>query len=75
MEDKELLEELEAVQKWLEVQDEPNYDSEVGFDHDYTWIINPFYEETGRFKVNPFSYYGEDNIRLFLDRARKAGVI
>lgn len=29
------------------------------FKFEGTWITNPNYDETGRFKVNPVEYYGE----------------
>lgn len=29
-----------------------------GFEHDGMWITNPYYDETGRFRVDPLKYYG-----------------
>jgi len=29
-----------------------------GFEHNGVWITDPFYDETGRFEVNPVEYYG-----------------
>jgi len=30
-----------------------------GFEHNGVWITDPFYDETGRFEVNPEEYYGD----------------
>ncbi len=31
----------------------------LNFDFEGVWITNPYYDETGRFEVNPEEYYGE----------------
>lgn len=38
----------------------------LGFRHNDTWIVNPFFDETLRFDVEPLSYYGVDNVRQFV---------
>lgn len=40
---------------------------EFGFAHCGQWILNPFYDETLRFEVEPLSYYGAENVRRFVD--------
>ena len=37
------------------------------FEYNGTQIANPFMDETGRFEVNPFEYYGVESIRKFID--------
>ena len=37
------------------------------FEYNGTTIVNPFMDETGRFEVNPFEYYGVESIRKFID--------
>jgi len=48
-----------------------SYDSldqfKLGFDFNGFFIINPYYDETMRFEVNPIEYYGitEEQTKLF----------
>lgn len=48
------------------------YDPEnpIGFEFKGTWIVNPFYDETMRFEVDPVEYYGADNIKAYLDQLK-----
>lgn len=59
---------LDEARKIADEQfDTGNYDSAIGFCHDDMWIINPWYEESGRFEVkDPFEYYGEDKVVEFI---------
>ena len=34
----------------------------LNFEHEGVWITNRFYDETGRFEVEPLEYYGETYI-------------
>ncbi len=34
-----------------------------GFEFEGMWIVNPFWDETGRFSVGP-DYYGEEGLKL-----------
>lgn len=42
---------------------------DIGFEFGGQWIQNPFYDETHRFEIlNPYEYYGAENIEHFVDR-------
>jgi len=34
----------------------------IEFEYEGVWITNPYYDETGRFEVNPVEYYKESYI-------------
>jgi len=36
----------------------------IEFEYEGVWITNPYYDETGRFEVNPEEYYGETYLKL-----------
>lgn len=38
----------------------------IEFDYNGTFITDPYYDETGRFSVNPENYYGVDYKRAFI---------
>ncbi|OHW61256.1 hypothetical protein EUAN_23800 [Andreesenia angusta] len=41
------------------------------FDYEDEFMVgNPFYEESERFRVNPFEYYGVENIRILINSER-----
>ena len=42
-------------------------EEKIGFDFEGVWIENPLLDETARFDVNPFEYYGMDNINSLLE--------
>lgn len=66
-----LFENLEAVQAWLDGNGMAPSEDLPGFDHNGTWITNPFYEETGRFSVEPLSYYGIQKVTEYISLAKK----
>ena len=38
----------------------------IEFDYNGTFITDPYYDETGRFPVNPETYYGDEYKRAFI---------
>lgn len=63
---------LEAVKKFAA---ENPVESEVGFDFEYTWIVNPWLDETGRVPFTDsqaVAYYGVDNVMNFIKKAMQA---
>ena len=66
-----LYENLEIVQAWLDHNGMASPEELPGFNHNGTWITNPFYEETGRFLVEPLSYYGVKEVTEYISEAKK----
>lgn len=64
----DLAERAEAVQEWLLDFGEDIPDG-LGFEHEGMWINNPFYDESLRFDVEPFIYYGVENMTAYLEKA------
>lgn len=56
---------LKEIEKYNQDREEENK-IKVKY-KDYS-IENPFYDETGRRKVNPYEYYGEDIVYRFIDK-------
>lgn len=49
-------------------------ESEIGFDYEGTWVVNPWYDITGRFYLNDeemVAEYGLTNILAFIDMVEK----
>lgn len=70
--DTQLYEDMKVSKAWLETAPQDDKPSSIGFEHNGTWITNPFYDETLRFKVEPFSYYGMNNVLDFVCQLRNA---
>lgn len=54
-----------------------NYDTEIGFEFNGMWIINPWIDESGRFELNDeeaINTYGKDNIEEFIELANKSSL-
>ena len=63
---------LEAVKKFA--ANNP-LDSEVGFEFEYTWIVDPWMDETGRIPFTDkqaVAYYGIENMMSFIKEAMRA---
>lgn len=43
----------------------------IGFEFKGFQIINPFFDETNRFEVEPISYYGEENMTGFIEQVKQ----
>lgn len=43
---------------------------ELGFEFKGMYIKDPFYDESMRFEVDPFVYYGADNMNSYLEKAK-----
>lgn len=79
--DTQLYEDFNAVRDWInKMEDKVPLDvlsdmsfipRECGFLHNGQWILNPFYDETLRFGVEPFSYYGKENVRGYVQRMKQ----
>lgn len=54
---------MEKMKIFAEQNDNEN--SNVGFEYDGVFIVNPFMDETGRKEVDPVEYYGEELLRLY----------
>lgn len=64
----DLVERLDEVKVWFDGIGE-NVPEGLGFEHSGTWINNPFYDESLRFNVEPFAYYGVENMTTYLQQA------
>ena len=63
---------LEAVKKFA--ANNP-LDSEVGFEFEYAWIVDPWMDETGRIPFTDsqaVAYYGIENMMDFIKKAMQA---
>lgn len=76
-----LYEDFKVVRDWVDkkegevpldvLSDMSFIPKECGFKHNGHWIVNPFYDETLRFGVEPFSYYGKENVRGYVQRMKQ----
>lgn len=66
-----LHEDLEVVGKWLDANGKRVPDDLPGFTYGGIKIVNPFYDESMRFEVEPLSYYGDENIFKFICQVKK----
>lgn len=58
---------LKDIEDYNQGRDE---DDKIKVEYGDYFIGNPFYDETGRGKVNPFKYYGPKVINKFIDKWR-----
>jgi hypothetical protein len=54
--------EQELLNQIMNRQENPFVEVFLQFEHEGVWITNRFYDETGRFEVEPLEYYGETYI-------------
>lgn len=74
LKDTKLHEDLTIVHKWLNSIADPELDETLrncGFKYRGQFIVNPFYDETLRFEVDPLSYYGMNNVKGYLQKAKE----
>ncbi len=76
--DTRLYEDLAAVRNWIETKEKESMNSDMsfiprehGFESRGQFILNPFFDETLRFPVEPISYYGTKNMNQFLSGLKK----
>lgn len=69
-ENPQLTETAEKAKLWIDRFGE-NIPEGLGFSCRGMWVNNPFYDESLRFEVDPFIYYGEENMKSFLDHCSK----
>ena len=67
--DTKLHDDLMMVQKWID--NKGAIPTVCGFECRGQLILNPFYDETLRFPVEPVSYYGTKNIENYLGKIKK----
>ena len=46
-----------AEQRTMLYEETGTTDNIDGFEYEGMWIINPYYDDTGRFEVDPYDYY------------------
>lgn len=70
-ENPELINAAEKVEEFLDsFNGHEDIPDELGFEFKGMLIKDPFYDETMRFEVDPFIYYGADNMKSFLEKAK-----
>lgn len=70
-ENPELVVAAEKVEEFLDsFNDHEEIPDELGFEFKGTFIKDPFYDESMRFEVDPFVYYGADNMNSYLEKAK-----
>lgn len=67
---------MKSVRKFAELQynfflEGVDSSDMVGFLYNGTHIINPWLDETGRFEVDPYKYYGEEYMKVFIRQYKK----
>ena len=56
--------------QWIRYNKTGNNDDMIGFEYNYTFIINPFIDESGRFELSDeeaIKHYGVENIKKFAE--------
>lgn len=76
-----LYDDLNFVRDWIDkkeaevpldvLSDMSFISKECGFSYNGQWIVNPFYDETLRFGVEPLTYYGEENIKGYVKKMKQ----
>lgn len=69
--DTQLFENMKVIRPLVEYNDINTEKYDIGFEHNGTMIINPFYDETLRFEVEPLSYYGIENIEKYASQFKE----
>lgn len=72
--DTKLHEDLTTVRQWVDSIVDLESDDMIrscGFKYRGQFIVNPFYDETLRFEVDPISYYGMNNTKEYLRKAKE----